>query len=95
MTHYLFTLVSSHTTQGMAWAALGLNPRYNHQSIVDDSLLFFTLVSSHTTHGMAWAALGLSLRCNHQNIVDDSLLIYLGEQSHNPWDGLGSSRFEP
>ena len=45
----------------MAWAALGLNPRYNHQSIVDDSLLFF----------------------------------YLGEQSHNPWDGLGSSRFEP
>ena len=41
MTHYLFTLVSSHTTQGMAWAALGLNPRYNHQSIVDDSLLFY------------------------------------------------------
>jgi hypothetical protein len=61
MTHYLFTLVSSYTTWGMAWAALGLNPRYNHQSIVDDALLFF----------------------------------YLGEQSHNPGDGLGSSRFEP
>ena len=60
MTHYLFTLVSSYTTQRMALAALGLNPRYNHQSIVDDSLLF-----------------------------------YLGEQSHNPGDGLGSSRFEP
>ena len=41
MTHYLFTLVSSHTTWGMAWAALGLNPRYNHQSIVDDSLLIY------------------------------------------------------
>ena len=60
MTHYLFTLVSSYTTWGMAWAALGLNPSYLHQ-----------------------------------NIVDDSLLIYLGEQLHNPEDGLGSSRFEP
>jgi hypothetical protein len=55
----------------------------------------FTLVSSYTTQRMAWAALGMSLRFNHQNIVDDSLLIYLGEQLHNPGDGLGSSRFEP
>ena len=41
MTRYLFTLVSGYTTQGMAWAALGLNTRYNHQSIVDDSLLIY------------------------------------------------------
>ena len=78
----------------MAWAALGLNPRYNHQSIVDDSLLIYLGEQLHSP-GMAWAALGLSLRYNHQSIVDDSLLIYLGEQSHNLGDGLGSSRFEP
>ena len=52
-------------------------------------------MSSYTTWGMARIAVGLSLRCNHQSIVDDSLLIYLGEQSHNPGDGLGGSRFEP
>ena len=55
----------------------------------------FTLVSGYTTHGMAWAALGLNTRYNHQSIVDDSLLIYLGEQLHNPEDGLGSSCDEP
>ena len=78
----------------MAWAALGLSPSYHHQSIVDDSLLI-TLVNSYTTRGMAWAALGLSPSYHHQNIVDDSLPIYLGEQLHNPEDGLGSSMFEP
>jgi hypothetical protein len=41
MTHYLFTLVSSYTTRGMAWAALGLSPSYHHQNIVDDSLLIY------------------------------------------------------
>jgi hypothetical protein len=55
----------------------------------------FTLVSSYTTRGMAWAALGLSLSYDHQSVVDDSLPIYLGEQLHNPGDGLDSSRFEP
>ena len=47
MTHYLFTLVSSYTTRGMACAAVGLSPRYNHQNIVDDSLLIYLGEQSH------------------------------------------------
>ena len=78
----------------MAWAALGLNPSYHHQNIVDDSLLIYLGEQLHNP-GVACAALGLSLSYNHQSIVDDSLFIYLGEQLHNPEDGLGSSRDEP
>jgi hypothetical protein len=47
MTHYLFTLVSSYTTQRMACAALGLSPSYHHQSIVDDSLLIYLVEQLH------------------------------------------------
>jgi hypothetical protein len=39
--------VSSHTTHGMAWAALGLSLRCNHQNIVDDSLLIYLGEQSH------------------------------------------------